>query len=376
MRIAYEGLIYQMLPLGGIARYIDEIIERLPEEDEPCVLLPNGFEFSPKHPQLKTASVAVEFPIASKTANKLLGRYWRRYRWKKIQTQYAAFQADLHHWSYYCGLCYRPVVRRNKPTVVTIYDFIFQQYPELDKNGKQRQWMENAIRTADRLICISQATYHDLCNRFPTAASKAVVTPLGNSFSSVTASPLPDSLRDRPYLLFVGRRTGYKNFITIWKAWKKARERHKDLQLVAAGPPLSEREARQLNISPDESGFLSLGKVSDPVLKSLYQNCKAFVFPSHMEGFGLPAVEAMESGCLVLASNCEALKEVCGGAAYHFDSVDTDALTQLIEIAVTIPEAQKKSRIADGKQQASRFSWDQTAEQTLSIYRDLTDQSV
>jgi glycosyltransferase involved in cell wall biosynthesis len=95
-----------------------------------------------------------------------------------------------------------------------------------------------------------------------------------------------------------------------------------------------------------------------------------------MEGFGLPAVEAMESGCLVLASNCEALKEVCGGAAYHFDSVDTDALTQLIEIAVTIPEAQKKSRIADGKQQASRFSWDQTAEQTLSIYRDLTDQSV
>ena len=90
-----------------------------------------------------------------------------------------------------------------------------------------------------------------------------------------------------------------------------------------------------------------------------------------MEGFGLPAVEAMESGCIVLASNCDALREICGGAAYHFDPLDFRHLAELIEMAIKMPKTEHSRLIQKGKQRASEFTWDSTAAQTMRCYQDL-----
>ena len=371
MRIAYEGLVYQMMPRGGIARYFREIIHRIPSESEPCVLLPESMDLPKLHPNLSVTHTKTTFPFARRSLDKLAGRHWRRWQWPKIQRQLESFKADIHHWTYHCGICYRPMVQSGVPNVVTVCDFIYEHHPELDARGKHRDWQRRSIEMADLLLCISETTFHELCDRYPHKAQMARMTPLGNSFSSISTGALPKVLHDQPFLLFVGRRAGYKNFKVLWDAWLKARQKNPDLLLVAVGPEATTQEFNAMGISFPERGFHTLGQVSDETLKTLYQHSTAFVFPSKMEGFGLPVVEAMESGTLLLNSDCDALKEVGGESAAYFQHDDVNTLAELIQTALTMPSTERQHRIEAGKKRAKLFSWDQTAKLTVDAYRQL-----
>ena len=90
-----------------------------------------------------------------------------------------------------------------------------------------------------------------------------------------------------------------------------------------------------------------------------------------MEGFGLPVVEAMESGTLLLNSDCDALKEVGGESAAYFQHDDVNTLAELIQTALTMPSTERQHRIEAGKKRAKLFSWDQTAKLTVDAYRQL-----
>ena len=369
MQIAYEGLIYEMMPTGGIARYFEELITHLPEDCNPHLLIPEAFRVKATHPNLKTHYAKVKPPFHSAFTKKLLARYWRKSRWGKIEASFAGISADVRHWTYYCGLCQRPIPRSQIPNVITVYDFIAEHHPEIDPRGKHRQWLQQATTVADHVICISETTHNELCNRYPSAAEKTSIIPLGNSFKEIESAELPEQLRNQDYLLFVGRRNEYKNFSVLWKAWKTVKTLYPGLLLAAAGPPVSDRECQTLAISRDESGFVPLGPVSDGTLKTLYAKSKAFVFPSRMEGFGLPALEAMESGSIVLASDCAALKEVCGDAARYFHPDDETRLAELIDWVMNLPVTERLTAMQLGKRRASSFSWEQVAKKTTQVYQ-------
>ena len=130
------------------------------------------------------------------------------------------------------------------------------------------------------------------------------------------------------------------------------------IHLWSASPP-----------SPNGWLFVPLGPVSDGTLKTLYAKSKAFVFPSRMEGFGLPALEAMESGSIVLASDCAALKEVCGDAARYFHPDDETRLAELIDWVMNLPVTERLTAMQLGKRRASSFSWEQVAKKTTQVYQ-------
>ena len=369
MHIAYEGLIYEMMPLGGISRYFDELLSHLPDDCDPSILLPKGHVLTANQPKLQTHYASVTPPFRSSLTRRLLSRYWRKSQWRKIEESFRDITTDVRHWTYYCGLCQRPITSSRVPNVVTVYDFIAEHYPEIDPRGKHRHWLRQSIQAADRLICISETTHLELCERYPDAEKKATVIPLGNSFAKVEPGELPNQLRDKRYILFVGRRNEYKNFSVLWKAWKSIKTQYPDLLLVSAGPPLNDRECRTLKISREEPGFVPLDPVPDSTLKTLYAKSQAFIFPSRMEGFGLPALEAIESGSIVLASDCAALKEVCGDSAYYFQSHDDSHLAELIEMAVELTENARFKTTQRGKHRASSFCWKQVALQTAGVYR-------
>jgi glycosyltransferase involved in cell wall biosynthesis len=90
-----------------------------------------------------------------------------------------------------------------------------------------------------------------------------------------------------------------------------------------------------------------------------------------MEGFGLPALEAMECGTPVLASNCEALREVVQSAGHYFDPDDVDTLAEMLIAAATDSLSDRESRIEIGRERAGQLTWEQTAAQTVAVYRDL-----
>ena len=113
------------------------------------------------------------------------------------------------------------------------------------------------------------------------------------------------------------------------------------------------------------------GEANDQELSWLYQNAIALVLPSLMEGFGLPALEAMACGSLVLASDIPALKEVCGETAVYFDPYNVEEMEDKMSHVLTRDDkGQYQRRIREGKERAKMFSWKKMAEQTLKVYEN------
>ena len=365
MRVVYEGGIYDILRVGGIARYFVDIINRMPDTFEPILMSPENGDLPISHPRFTQERIRTQAPI------KLVRKFWRKAQHRRIEERSTSLCGDLIHWTYYAGLCRRPIQRGSIPSVITVYDFIYEAFPELDPSGLHRGWQRQAIESADHILCISQTTYDELCERYPFAASRASVTLLGNSFASVEAEPVSPQVASRPFVLFVGRRAGYKNFRVVWEAWQRARNKQPDLDLVVVGPPMKSRERRRLGMAHNPEGLIHLGAVSDRQLKGLYQASRAFVFPSKMEGFGLPALEAMESGTPVLASSCSALREVIGSTGYYYDADSIDSLTDLLIATGSDSLPDRAEQIHSARQRAAQFSWERTAQQTVQAYTKL-----
>ena len=111
------------------------------------------------------------------------------------------------------------------------------------------------------------------------------------------------------------------------------------------------------------------GQADDQELNWLYQNAIALVMPSLMEGFGLPALEAMACGCLVLASDIPSLREVCGQAAIYFDPFKTKEIHQkMTNVLFSQDKKFLENKIKTGSQRAKNFSWQKMAEQTSRVY--------
>lgn len=369
MNILYEGAIFQILRCGGVARCFTELIRHLPADFVPTVVGPSEAPPILAHPNLNLVKVPTEPPL------RFLRKLTREHLQRQITRTIDQLPAELEHWTYYNGLCRRPMRRGDRPLVVTVLDFVHETFPDLDPSGSHLAIKYDAIRMADHLICISHATHDELCRRFPEARGKASVIPLGTSLGDVQPAPLPACLKSHPYVLFVGRRNSYKNFRVVWEAWKRLRQTLPcDARLVVAGPPMKRREAAELGWR-DDASVEFLDAVDDSLLKTLYQNCRGFVFPSMAEGFGLPSLEAMSVGAPVMVSDLPVMREVVGPCGYYFDPADIGMVAELIEAAIGDTLPGKDRIVANGKLRAAAFSWEATAEKTATIYRKVIDQA-
>ena len=113
-----------------------------------------------------------------------------------------------------------------------------------------------------------------------------------------------------------------------------------------------------------------IGFVDDEDLPALYTCARAFAFPSLYEGFGLPVLESMACGTPVLTSTVSSLPEVAGDAALLVDPLDLDAITDQLDRLIG-DEALREQLILAGQRQIARFSWEQSAQQLISIYQSL-----
>lgn len=367
MKILYEGAIYQILRFGGVARCFTELINHLPDAVEPIVVGPitDAPEFSTR--RLVYQGVQTEPPVS------WLRKLTRERMQRQITAAYDGVVADIDHWTYYNGLCRRPIRRGNRPLVVTVLDFVHEAFPSLDPTGKHIALKQEAIGRADHLICISQSTHDELMERFPTAQHKSSVIPLGTSLSDVTPAALPQSLTDKPYVLFVGRRNSYKNFAVVWEAWKRIRDTLSgDAKLVVVGPPMKRREASELDWREDGSAVL-MPNVPDALLRTLYEHARAFLFPSKAEGFGLPSLEAMSAGTPVMVSDLPVMREVVGGCGYYFDPNDATMVAEMMRSALSDTLPGRDQIIESARRRASSFTWQSTAQRTAAVYRELIE---
>ena len=168
------------------------------------------------------------------------------------------------------------------------------------------------------------------------------------------------------YFLYVGNAYPHKNLKRLFEAVKGLNENLEEkviLKVVSSKNVFLKRLEKKKNEYVELLGF-----VPEDKLKSLYKNSLAFVFPSLSEGFGLPGIEAMEAGTLVLASDIPVFREIYQDAAIYFNPYDFSSIQKSLENAVGMSEEIRNEKIAYSQKFIKRYSWEKMAKETLKIY--------
>lgn len=268
----------------------------------------------------------------------------------------AAPRPTVFHSSYY-RLPNDPV-----PTVVTVHDLIH----ELHFSGLRSKFLAfqkyQAMKRADAIIAISESTRSDIVSLYPEFASKRIEV-IYNGVSDDFTRPRTEARA--PCFVFVGSRKHYKNF--AFAVAVMARLPGYEFHVVGGGP-LSEQEHVLLERSL-KGRHRFHGQVSQEALIEIYQTSLALLYPSRYEGFGLPALEAMKSGCIPITRNTSSLPEVLGEAGILLENEDADDAAR--RIAGRIVGTAQAELQAIGFAQAERFSWDKTAHSMHTLYESL-----
>lgn len=255
--------------------------------------------------------------------------------------------------------------------LVTIHDALHLARPEF-VHGVHRRLYARAMfasvrRRAARVLCVSRFTADEVVRWGGVDPRRIEIVHEGVGTDWFEAVP-GDSPHPRPYLLFVGNVKPHKNLVRLVEAFDLLSGEH-DLDLVIVGKRegfitgdrrVAERAAR-LGSRVRFTGF-----VPDADLRRYVRHAVALVFPSLYEGFGLPALEAMASGCPVLASRAASLPEVCGDAALYFDPLRPDDIAAKIRLLLE-DGALRRDLQGKGEERARRFTWERCARETREV---------
>ncbi len=164
----------------------------------------------------------------------------------------------------------------------------------------------------------------------------------------------------------------YKNFDQLLLAFSKIIDKPNfaDLLLCVVGSPFNDQEKERLESLNLSTNVVHYGRATDGQLAKLYNCSIAFVYPSLYEGFGIPPLEAMACGTVVIGANVSSIPEVIGDAGLLFNPKSTDELVDQFLFVLENP-IQRDNLIQKGKQQVKKFSWDKTAQETVAVYRSL-----
>ena len=372
---------------GGVSRYYAELIKHLPShvhwqigarytsniylQDAPFHVLPRRKEY--------TAHDFSRHVFHGHTfwGTRLLFKFFRH------AIPGAVHADDILNWRMFCSMAkhrnvdiihltephifgnnYLHSARKN-PFVLTVVDLI----PELLMNNTSvRTKRKAALDGASGIIAISQFTKKQIVETYQIPEDKIRVIYLASDFPTPASNPPP--LVQKQYILFVGRRgETYKNFPFFIKAIAPLLRSRKDLFLVCTNSPFGDCENRlfhEIGIAEKMIHF----PAKDDQMPSLFAHAKAFIYPSKMEGFGIPILDAFQCRCPTILSNCSCFPEIGGDAALFFDDGDDAGLRRAI-VAVLDDASIRSQLIAHGIKRAKNFSWENCARETSDFYNEV-----
>lgn len=364
MRIAYDHQIFCVQKHGGISRYFAEVIQNLARVDgvAPTVIAPFHINEYLRRPGVRERVRGTLLPFEFKGRDRvmralnsaLLPLYWQGPRF------------DIVHETFFSPRAWG----RGRVRVLTIYDMIHELFSaEFPDAAQVHEAKRAAVSRADHVICISETTRQDAIRLLGITPARTSVIYLGCSLDGTSVStatgPAP-----APCLLYVGVRAGYKNFGVLLEAYAASAGLRERFDLVAfGGPAFSAEELRRIH-DLGITGRVRREAGNDALLKAYYRAAVAFVYPSRYEGFGIPPLEAMASGCPVACSNAGSISEVVGPAGAYFDPDDREGLRLILERLADDPAYAAQLR-ARGLEQIKKYSWAECASQTLQTYASL-----
>jgi glycosyltransferase involved in cell wall biosynthesis len=336
--------------LGGSETYVRELLrafDRVGELDYRVLLPPSA----PAAGEGLPSEIADEYRLARSIPERLIAMAAAAARPGRLRARLAD-----------TGVVHFPLTIRipavDRPSVVTLLDLqhldLPAMFPRSERAFRRVVW-HRSVRGADRVIVISDFVRRGAIEQLGIDAERIRVVPLGLDHARLQ----PAAVEREPFLLYPARRWPHKNHARLFDAFALVRRQRPDLRLVLTGG------GGETTGLPD--GVEARGHVAADDVVSLMQRASALVFPSLYEGFGLPPLEAMACGCPVASSNAAALPETVGDAARLFDPRDPEAIADAVLDVLGDPQPW----IDRGLARAGQFSWDATARETESVYREL-----
>ncbi len=367
MRFAVNA--HLLSPVGGyrqagVSHYIDQVVRRLPTaapHDEWTIYIAPGVA------PLSQPAANIRFRQARlSTTNPLIRIVWE-------QVVAPVVTARDRSSAIFCPLNVVPLMARC-PAVVTIHDLAFLRFPERFPVAKQRYLAaltRLSARRAAHILTVSEATRREVIELLAIPPAKVTATPNGRDEE---LAPLPAETvarfrveRELPerFLLFLGTLEPRKNLTTLLRAYSQTRTSLGVPLIVAGGKGwLYEPIFKLVDELQLHEHVRFVDYVPREELGLWYNAATALVYPSLYEGFGLPPLEAMQCGTPVVTSNVSSMPEVVGDAAITFNPTDVEALASALLEVITNAELRDELR-RRGLAQATKFSWDRTAQGTV-----------
>lgn len=343
MSILLDGIIFSLQRHGGISVYFKNLIKALVEEGVQHTVLLYSERLQSLSPTEHVSDVKFE-----------ASRVFERIRNCRLKVDPQVF-----HSSYY-----RLPEIKKVPSVVTVHDFVNEKYNMGPKKWVHSHLKFSAIRSAQHIICISETTKRDLLSYVeirPWQELHVVYNGVSETFR-----PNLNDFSCGNFMLFVGQRSGYKNFKFLLNAMRFL----PDIRLICVGGGAFSKNELGGVEDKTVNRIKHVGYVSDEELNELYNNAICLVYPSLYEGFGIPVVEAMRAGCPVISVDCSSVLEIGKDALIVTRSDDPKDLASSILAALS---TDREYIIRRGMEIAGKYSWALTHRKTIDIYKKLAN---
>ena len=251
--------------------------------------------------------------------------------------------------------------------ILTVYDMIHELYPSdfIDSQiiiaNKKR-----LIYKSEKIIAISENTKRDILNFYPDVDPKKIeVIYLSHSLDISLLNS--NRIINKNYILYVGNRNGYKNFIWLYeniKSWLI----FNNINLVCAGGGEFTVEEKSHFNNDGMTAYLKHYDFKENELSNLYKNAIAFIFPSKYEGFGIPVLESMSCGCPTILPKTSSFPEIAAEAGIYFSLESTNSLINALDLLMKNTEFKNKY-IKLGIDQSQKFKWENTITNYIKILK-------
>lgn len=362
MKIILDNIIFSNVLQGGVSNYWFELSKHLLNQNEDEIFF---YEESNGSKNFHRQQLKIPHKSIIKNSNNRPSFLSRITPIKHLSDDYL-----IYHSSYY-----RPLKgSKNYDEVTTIHDFTHNYFSSLQKRIVHNQLKYSAIKRAKGVICVSHNTYNDLKKFCPIRTNQKIeIIHNGVSEDYYTilnySKPELDFFNkigiQNDYVMFVGARTNYKNFLFTLELLKE----NKGLKFIIVGNELtnSERQLFDLNLLKRTN---VLTNISNLELNLLYNNAIALIYPSSYEGFGIPIIEAMKASCPVIALDNSSIKEVAGNAGILLKKLEISTFTNKIN-DLSENNDFRKDIVSKGIEQSNFFSWSKCCSETHDFYREI-----
>lgn len=362
MRVLYDHQIFSVQKYGGISRYFYEISRGIKASDvDVSVIFSNNIYISRDeeyaHCRLPDG---IDFLGKSKIIS-FINSLFSSYRIKKGSW-------DVFHPTYYDRYFIKYLDGR--PFVLTVYDMIHEKYPEyFSKRDKTSINKKILCDKASKIIAISESTKKDIIDIFKIDESKIEVIHLASSLKVSARQQRAVDLPDK-YILFVGVRSGYKNFYNFMHAIVDILDSDSQLYVFCVGGGhFTNNEIFLFRKYGLENRFIQKN-IDDNTLADVYNRAELFVFPSLYEGFGMPILEAFACKCPVVCSNTSSLPEIASDAAQYFDPHSVSSIKYIIKEVLQNHDL-RQLMVVNGQNRERCFSWNSVIRNTYGVYADI-----